>query len=376
MELERKIFLELYKDGEPKTSRYGYYDEIKIKVKEGIVGGENMKHNLAKDYVPKDDDVLYFIPGCSVPRFKLKDRFKTTIKPSNATVAFVSSNTETSNENMLCMHRDLRKIDGNIIIQYIKYVYGINSNKAVQFKSLMLNYGNEIFMNDNHWYGLLWYGMKLQNTRDRMYDFLVNKLGTASISDRERGKLSDKKFTFYYKGSNSRIKDLNCPIYHQDEILKYINEEQPVLDEKQYNQLRLMANSSDEENIILVMELMANCNYEKSLIYLLLLLKEFHSDIQSKKEFNHVNFKAMLSFLEIDPRRFNDQVQGINHYMLMMKKYKEFTRSNIQRLTQFFTGTKMNNSTWTFGPILKKDAEDQLDDENENSIEFINKQTV
>jgi hypothetical protein len=379
MQLERKIFIELYHYGEYKTRRYGPYTEIKFKIKEGTEGGKNMKDKLDTGYVPKPDDVLYFVPGCSVPRFKLKDRFKTTIKPSNATVAFVSSNSETSNENMLCMHRGLNKIDGNKIARFIEYIYGANSNKAMQLKSLMMNYGTEVYMNEDQFYTMQYYSITLPDNsiKVRYHDFASNNFTKENYATMEdKGRLDDGSFSFYYKGSNSKMGELNCPIYHQDEILKYINEQQPVIDQKQYEQLRLMANSSDEENIILVMELMANCDYKKSFIYLLLLLKEFNSDIQARKEFNHVNFKAMLSFLGMDPRRFNYQVEDINHYMLMMKKYKEFTRSNIQRLTQFFTGTKMDNSTWTFGPILKKDAEDQLDDENENSVEFINNQTV
>jgi len=379
MQLERKIFIELYYQGEYKTRRYGPYDEIKFKIKEGIEGGKNMKNKLDTGYVPKPDDVLYFVPGCSVPRFKLKDRFKTTIKPSNATVAFVSSSSETSNENMLCMHRDLNKLDGNKIARFIEYIYGSNSNKAMQLKSLMMNYGTEVYMNDDQFYAMQYYTIILadNSVKVRYHDFACNNFTTENYASMEhKGRLDDGSFSFYYKGSNSMLDELNCPIYHQDEILKYINEQQPVIDQKQYEQLRLMANSSDEENIILVMELMANCNYQKSFIYLLLLLKEFNSQIQVRKEFNHVNFKAMLSFLGMDPRRFNYQVEDINHYMLMMKKHKEFTRINIQKLTQLFIGSHINNSTWGSGPVLKKDAEDQLDNENENNINFISNQTV
>lgn len=376
MQLERKLFIELYREDNVKR-RYSNYDEIKIRVKSGIEGSM-MKEGLAKDYKPKPDDVLYFIPGCSVPRFKLKDKFKTTIKPSNATVAFVSSSTEVSNENMLCVQRNLYKINGQNVLNYIKSIHGHNSNKALKFASLLLNYGDEIYIHEDEWYRLKYYRDNKYPGSETFYAYMKRTTGIQHLSEEECGRL-DSEYNgvrFYYKGATSKIADLNCPIYHQDEIIKYLNDSQMVIDEQQYNQLRMMGNSSDEENIILVMELMANCDYEKSFIYLLLLLKEFNSQIQDRKEFQHVNFKAMLSFLGMDPRRFNTQTEDINHYMMIMKKYNKFTRSNIQRLTQFFTHTKLDNNTWTYGPILKKSANDQLDEEDETNVEFINKQTV
>ena len=146
-----------------------------------------------------------------------------------------------------------------------------------------------------------------------------------------------------------------------------------VIDEQKYAELRLMANSSDAENIILVMELISNANFEKSFVYLLLLLKEFNSQIKARrKEIGHVNFKALLNFLDLDEK----SLVNIDIEMLMtgMKKHKQFTRPNVQRISQFFATNLAafpETDHFTSGPVLKAEAESLLDDyiiEDEDEI--------
>ena len=119
------------------------------------------------------------------------------------------------------------------------------------------------------------------------------------------------------------------------------------------------------------MELMANANYKKSFVYLLLLLKEFKTEISARhKEISHVNFKALLNFLDLDEKKMS--YITIEQLTAGMKKHKQFTRSNVQRVTQFFAAGQnpeqhsdngiTNTTHFTTGPVLRQDMEHELDD--------------
>ena len=46
--------------------------------------------SINSNWEPKDNEKIYFFPGCTVPRFKVRDKYAVTIKPENATVAFIN----------------------------------------------------------------------------------------------------------------------------------------------------------------------------------------------------------------------------------------------------------------------------------------------
>ena len=60
-----------------------------------------------------------------------------------------------------------------------------------------------------------------------------------------------------------------------------------------------MFNSSDRDNHVMAMEIMANCNYEDSMLYLNMLF--FHHDyhINGVRSRNHVNFKSLKNYMGI-----------------------------------------------------------------------------
>ena len=64
-----------------------------------------------------------------------------------------------------------------------------------------------------------------------------------------------------------------------------------------FEQLSDMFKSSDNDNHIFAMEIMANCNYIDSLLYIEFLFKEYYHQMANCHTRNHVNFKSLLSFL-------------------------------------------------------------------------------
>ena len=92
----------------------------------------------------------------------------------------------------------------------------------------------------------------------------------------------------------------NKPIFDESELLALINGDDAVtITAEVYQQLVKMFESSDQDNHIMAMEIMANSNYVDSALYLLLLLEGFEHKISSCNTRNHVNFKSMVSYFNM-----------------------------------------------------------------------------
>jgi hypothetical protein len=91
---------------------------------------------------------------------------------------------------------------------------------------------------------------------------------------------------------------INKEIYNEDALLAHLNGPDAVtIDETMYEQIAGMFASSDADNHVLAMEIMANCKYKESLLYLEFLFKEYSDVMYSTHTKNHVNFKSLLSYL-------------------------------------------------------------------------------
>jgi hypothetical protein len=352
-----------------RTRTYGAVDTIKLKIKTGITSDE-LKDSVQKEWTPRKSDRVYFFPGCSVPRFKVREKWNVTIKPEYASAAFISTDGLKGTEDMFNVFQSYQTIDGEYFGQWLEEVYSAQHHLVVKYKSLLMNCEDEVLIHSDLLYVFTWNTPKDALTKGHLREFQEHRVHKG-LEEEDTPLPVSNHLNFYVPVKDSNLSKIKCPIYSQDAILKLLNEDNIVINEKKYDELRLMANSSDEENIILVMELMANANYKKSFVYLLLLLKEFNSKISARrKEINHVNFKALLHFLDLEPKKLDGIT--IEQMMTGMKKHKQFTRSNLQRVSYFFTddhntnthlpNNRFETTHFTAGPILKAGLEDELDD--------------
>ena len=96
-----------------------------------------------------------------------------------------------------------------------------------------------------------------------------------------------------------------------------------------------MFQSTDNDNHILAMEIMANSHYEKSVLYLLMLIADFNGIISNTHTKNHVNFKSMLAYFNWIPRNVCHQDsediikiidgKGLLTLDMIQVLYKEYT---------------------------------------------------
>ena len=115
-------------------------------------------------------------------------------------------------------------------------------------------------------------------------------------------------------------------IIEQSALLEVINgDESTSIDEDAYQNIRNMFNSSDSDNHTMAMEIMANCNYKGSMLYLLMLFFHCNNQINNFRSKNHVNFKSLRNYLDIDG-------YGINHIDGVIKRLIENNCLNTEAL--------------------------------------------
>jgi len=287
-----------------------------------------------KDYDPTKGDKLYFLPGVNIPRVKLKDLslqhgIKTVRDIDQATHVFVGKNTKDKIVNghwyYTIKTNALRSILDDTDTVMDDY-YRENLTQALEF------YNEEEVIVDYH------SATELRNSELPFVKRYMN------------GNLSRSSSVFYTVDDDH--KDLfpgilNIELYDESKLLKHINgDDAATIDETMFLQISDMFKSSDQDNHILAMEIMANCNYIDSLLYIEMLFENYANRMADCHTKNHVNFKSLLSFLgkkksymytdidEVVKSLINKGVFDIEKVNVIMKYYGE--RIANQGGTDFF----------------------------------------
>ena len=93
-------------------------------------------------------------------------------------------------------------------------------------------------------------------------------------------------------------------VYSQEVFNNLIGD--TVIDRGAFESLRTMLNSMDKDNHLVAMTIMAGCNYEKSFVYLALLLEEFgRGPIYNHKYRNTVGFKSLTNWIGYNKYNWN-----------------------------------------------------------------------
>lgn len=234
-----------------------------------------------KEYTPVKGDRVFIYPGCTIPRFKIKQFCE------NYNVAVIKAgdkaNVKIANEKSLLTYISYKSgysiskeefINGMHLVN--KKYPDIERNKAL-INDLNNSTSNKVYIQ---------YGF--QNEFANVYGLNFKKISYDSC---HYFNTDDDYSSFYTLMTADNI-------YGENEVLKRLNSG-AVMDEKQYLGAKQLLNSKDVENTKLAIEMMANCDFEKSSVYLLLLIQEFGNKIFDCQNRNHVNFKSLLKFFNI-----------------------------------------------------------------------------
>jgi hypothetical protein len=275
--MEKYVHIDLHDN-----CNHDYISGFNVKIIEGL-GTDVPDFVNSKGYVPKQGDMIYLLPGVNIPRVKLKD---------------------------LALNLGIR------VVRDPEKANVIFSGKSSMGK-----------MTGSSWYYIADAEVILNNVKAICKDeYYIEKLETALAasgatkicadwSDMRNCLASD--YSHYDSGYIYAVEEDHAdtynamqskPIYNESELITNINgDDSTIIDEEVYQQLKNMFDSSDSDNHILAMEIMANSHYEKSVLYLQMLLSNYNYQISNSHTKNHVNFKSMLGYFNWVPRNLGSR---------------------------------------------------------------------
>jgi len=233
----------------------------------------------AQGYVPVKGDMIYLLPGVNIPRVKLKDLalslgIRVVRDPAKANVIFAGRNSVAK----ITSSRWAYKVSSTFALERIKEIcddgfYIQNLETAITSTGETDIFGS--------------------------YDDITNIIAHNTRNEYNSSYIYtiDPEYSEMYTTVKSKT------IYSETELLNNINgDDSTVIDEEVFQQLKNMFDSSDDDNHVLAMEIMANSKYEDSILYLLMLISQNAYKINSSNTRNHVNFKSMLTYFGWQPR--------------------------------------------------------------------------
>jgi hypothetical protein len=237
--------------------------------------------NISKGYTPAQGDTIYLMPGVNIPRAKLKDL------ALNQGVKIVR---DADKANVIITGK---ATPGKVLHGSWYYTADISKIEEYIDKSSVDEY-----YKDNLRTALA------SSESDVVYFNYSTKLSVSSLIVTKT--FSSNSHHYYYIQDEWKELIENCQNitdYEESELLAMINGDDAVtITNEIYTQLREMFKSSDQDNHIMAMEIMANSNYVESALYLLILLEEYGNKIAECHTKNHVNFKSMVSYFGLRVR--------------------------------------------------------------------------
>jgi hypothetical protein len=273
----------------------------------------------AQGYVPVKGDMIYLLPGVNIPRVKLKDLalslgIRVVRDPAKANVIFAGRNSVAK----ITSSRWAYKVSSTFALERIKEIcddgfYIQNLETAITSTGETDIFGS--------------------------YDDITNIIAHNTRNEYNSSYIYtiDPEYSEMYTTVKSKT------IYSETELLNNINgDDSTTINEEVFEQLKNMFDSSDTDNHVLAMEIMANSKYEDSILYLLMLISQNAYKINSSNTRNHVNFKSMLTYFGWQPRdvshiNTDDIVEMIDNKGLltvdMIKRlYQEYSEDIIRNI--------------------------------------------
>jgi hypothetical protein len=275
-------------------------------------------------YKPEKNDKLYFLPAVSVPRIKLKDLstklgVKTTREITDANAIFGSERTF----NKITNSHWYTYCSTSRFKQYIEDAKSIfEPDLIMSINDYLESYDEEIVVFQNY--------STTRIMQEEDYSFSLND------EDTENNRFIKFDSEYDYLRELLFTDEIKCKLYNEDEIIKHVNGENAVIiDDEAYNNLSNMFLSTDQDNHILAMEIMANCNYKKSLLHIELLFMDYSQTMINTGKKNHVNFKSLCSYLSKDSTYLSTSLDDV---MTSLEAKGILTKENVERILKHKSG--------------------------------------
>lgn len=235
-------------------------------------------------YVPQNGDKVFFLPGVNVPRIKFKNLCDEagirTVRDINKANVFVGNN------------NTLNKVVSTT------WAYKVKTDR---FKELMAK-DQFISKVDEHHYQKMVDALEFYTETHVFVDRPTSRLMMEYVFPTKKEPIN-QEITSVLEQYQELVSAANqFIVYDESTIIDQLNgDDAAIIDHVVYEQLKIMLESKDNDNTVLAMEIMANCKYSASLVHLMLLFYHHGNIFYNASTKNHVNFKSLLSWLDLTP---------------------------------------------------------------------------
>ena len=268
----------------------------------GLYPHNALKHRINSGFKLIPMENYYFLPGTSIPRVKLQNLsveqgIKSVRNIQEADAIFISKTTlhKTSlNDYTYGIHK-------NLIKAYLENVTGLDAYIAEQLQTVLDSTTSD-YIAVSSTARRFFTGESSGNIMEILRNACA-EVETPSNVLHHNYHIIEAKYLpeLSYAINNTAVKLVN-----EEELIAYLNGDDALtIGATEFDQLAQMFKSSDTENCTLAMEIMANSNYQSSIYYLLRLFKDYVNRISTSHTRTHVNFKSLLSYLEISSKTYN-----------------------------------------------------------------------
>ncbi len=296
--------------------------------------------NIFKDnYVSTPGNILYIYPNSTIPRFKVKtfcENNKVSLTKNKEKANAIFADPSSLIDNLFERKGWLRKLKVSSLKHYLDHYVLVQD---VRFDSIrqFLNEVETDFVLCNYQFmnsvlegrsGIPKYNfIKYDDVVDEGNPTTLNNLWDYTYTYDQNLLLPEDNYQEYIYLVNNFHN-----IYHQDALLKIINTG-TIIDKELYEGLNSMLKSTNKSDHVVAMEAMANADYLKSAIYLLLLFKEYNRVMFDNQARYHVNFKSLCNFFNINHR----SRISIDNIVNKLKEKEVLTTKNLYMLLDMVT---------------------------------------
>jgi hypothetical protein len=330
---------------------------------EGQSGTNDLKMGNGREYTPTSGEKIYFMPGCTVPRTKIKgycEKHKISVVKSADKADILFFGPKTVKE--LLKEYYMIKVKKEAFRREINKLYAPGSNKYVDLNNKIDDCESDWILVNSHLTYAIRGGHYYYNNAYNWTTIKTEVTSDEYISGHMFVVPDDNKMTFLEK-----ILNKGSSFIEQDCILKDIND--TIMDRDMYISLAKMLKSSEDSNHIVAMEVMANCDYEKSAVYLLLLLKDYGRTIARVRSRTYVNFQSMLNFFGLRTSYTYVTLDNIVRILFCKELLTPENTDILMPLAKGELGDSANTTYFKVATVELVTPEPGVEDEEEEELE-------
>ena len=264
------------------------------------------------------DKSFYRYPKLTLPRQKvdiLKEKYNIKIirAEEKADYKIISKNHIT--DMIAHNYRAVYKVEEVLSLLH-NYKTSFTKDSYQEYEDFLQDKQNDYIGND-HYYG--------NNHRNSFIE------GLSDISIYSTYHISESNFAVIDKINAEKN------YIYENLLSDIIYEDLHVLTHEEYINAKTMIKSGDDDNLNLVMELLSNCNVNKSFDYVSMLFYFYYDIIKYSKNWGSVNVKTLRKTLDDFASPYNNKNKGVyyNRYLTLLKKHGFLTEFAIKECSGY-----------------------------------------